>query len=279
MAGEVRRGRYEPTDRSETDLRPGSCPSWPATTIRRKPPSGSNRSTTCAATGGASGPNSCWRSSASGRFATACRSPPAPPRPTSTPSPPTSSREYPGDREIERKIKSIIRWNAMAMVVRANKREPGHRRAHLHLRLGRHALRGGLQPLLPRQDRARQPPDQVFFQGHASPGIYARAFLQGRLTEQQLNNFRRELAAGRRAVVLSAPLAHARLLGVPHGLDGPGADHGHLPGPLQPLPGRPRHQARRRRRRGSGPSWATASATSRRRSAPSRWPPARSSTT
>ena len=53
------------------------------------------------------------------------------------------------------------------------------------------------------------------------------------------------VAAGRRAVVLSASLAHARLLGVPHRLDGPGADHGHLPGAVQPLSGRSRHQARR----------------------------------
>ena len=58
---------------------------------------------------------------------------------------------YPGNREIERRIKSIIRWNAMAMVVRANKRIARHRRPHLHLRLGGHAVRSRLQPLLPRQ--------------------------------------------------------------------------------------------------------------------------------
>ena len=64
-------------------------------------------------------------------------------------------------------------------------RQPGgarHRRPHLHLCLGRHPLRGRLQPLLPRQGRTSYDGDQVYFQGHASPGIYARAFLEGRLT-------------------------------------------------------------------------------------------------
>ena len=83
--------------------------------------------------------------------------------------------------------------------------------------------------------------DQIYFQGHASPGIYARAFLEGRLDEQHLVNFRHELEPRRRAVELSASLADARLLGVPHGVDGPGADHGDLPGPLQQVPARSRH--------------------------------------
>ena len=57
----------------------------------------------------------------------------------------------PGSNEIERRIKSLVRWNAMAMVVKANQRERGHRRPHLDLRLVGDALRGRLQPLLPRQ--------------------------------------------------------------------------------------------------------------------------------
>ena len=101
--------------------------------------------------------------------------------------------------------------------------ERRHRRAHLHLRLGRDALRGRLQPLLPRPRPTTQDGDIVYFQGHAAPGIYARAFLEGRLSRQQLENFRRELATGRRPVVLSAPLADARLLAVPHRVDGPRA--------------------------------------------------------
>ncbi|MCC6126950.1 MAG: pyruvate dehydrogenase (acetyl-transferring), homodimeric type [Pirellulales bacterium] len=99
---------------------------------------------------------------------------------------------YPGDRELERRIKSIIRWNAMAMVVRANKRSPGigghissyASSATLYEVAFNHFIRGKEGPL---------PPDQVYIQGHASPGTYARAFLLGRLTEEHLNNFRREL--------------------------------------------------------------------------------------
>ncbi len=141
---------------------------------------------------------------------------------------------YPGNREIERRIKSIIRWNAMAMVVRANKHHHGigghistyASAATLYEVAFNHFFRG---------KSGDYSGDQIYFQGHASPGIYARAFLEGRLSEQQLENFRHELSRRGRPVVLSAPLADARLLAVSHRLDGPRADHGHLPGPLQPL--------------------------------------------
>ena len=85
-------------------------------------------------------------------------------------------------------------------------------------------------------------------------------------------------AAGRRPVVVSASLADARVLGIPHRLDGPRPDHGDLPGAVQPLPHRPRHQ-RPVEASTSGRSWATANATSPNRSARSRSPRARSSTT
>jgi pyruvate dehydrogenase E1 component len=102
---------------------------------------------------------------------------------------------FPGNREIERRIKSIIRWNAMAMVVRANKENPGigghistYASAATLYEVGfNHFFRG-------RGEDGTG--DIIFFQGHASPGIYARAFLMGRLTEQQLVNFRRELQPG-----------------------------------------------------------------------------------
>ncbi len=102
---------------------------------------------------------------------------------------------YPGNREIERRIKSIIRWNAMAMVTRANKEFPGigghistfASSATLYEVAYNHFFRG-------RNDDYSG--DQVYLQGHASPGAYARAFLEGRLTEEQLINFRRELAKG-----------------------------------------------------------------------------------
>ena len=121
--------------------------------------------------------------------------------------------------------------------------------------------------------------DQIFFQGHASPGIYARAFLEGRLTEHQLDGFRQELShPGGGLSVLPAPAADAGLLGVPDRLDGPRPAQRDLPGPVQPLPAQPRDQGHqpaarlgvpRRRRDGR------ARVARRDR----RWPPARSSTT
>ena len=99
---------------------------------------------------------------------------------------------YPGDREIERRIKAIIRWNAAAMVVRANKHDNaigGHIATYQSLaaiqEVAHHHFFHG--------SYGDQPGDLVYFQGHASPGVYARAFLEGRLTEQDLDNFRHEL--------------------------------------------------------------------------------------
>ncbi|HIM30223.1 MAG TPA: pyruvate dehydrogenase (acetyl-transferring), homodimeric type [Planctomycetes bacterium] len=102
--------------------------------------------------------------------------------------------EYPGNRDIERKIKSYIRWNAMAMVVNANRNSDGigghissyASGATLYEVAFNHFFRGG---------ENGGPADQVYFQGHTSPGMYARAFLEGRLSETLLRNFRRELAA------------------------------------------------------------------------------------
>ena len=86
--------------------------------------------------------------------------------------------------------------------------------------------------------------DQIFIQGHGSPGIYARAFLEGRLTEDQLDGFRQEVShgSGQGPVVVPAPPADAGLLGVPDGLDGPHRAQLDLPGALQPLPAQPRDQ-------------------------------------
>ncbi|HEX9925689.1 MAG TPA: pyruvate dehydrogenase (acetyl-transferring), homodimeric type, partial [Anaerolineae bacterium] len=102
---------------------------------------------------------------------------------------------FPGNREIERRIKSIIRWNAMAMVVRANRADGsigGHistyaSAATLYEIGFNHFFRG-------RNDQ--QEGDFIYFQGHASPGIYSRAFLEGRLSVEQVENFRHELRPG-----------------------------------------------------------------------------------
>ncbi len=108
---------------------------------------------------------------------------------------PDQEPPYPGDRGLERKIKSLIRWNAMAMVVRANRESSGigghistfASAATLYEVAFNHFFRG---------KQGSKPPDQVYVQGHAAPGIYARAFLEGRITEEQMRNFRRELASG-----------------------------------------------------------------------------------
>src|SRR6266404_5250200 len=109
--------------------------------------------------------------------------------------PPEAQPPFPGSREIERRIKSLARWNAMAMVVRANKHAAGigghistYASAATLLEIGfNHFFRGPDAP---------GGGDLVYFQGHASPGIYARAFLEGRLGPEKLENFRRELAKG-----------------------------------------------------------------------------------
>ncbi|MHC4218706.1 MAG: pyruvate dehydrogenase (acetyl-transferring), homodimeric type [Planctomycetota bacterium] len=102
---------------------------------------------------------------------------------------------FPGDREIERRIKSILRWNAMAMVVRANRLETGIG-GHISTYASAATLyEVGFNHFFQGKDH-ESGGDQVYFQGHASPGIYARAFLEGRLSRQQLENFRRELEPG-----------------------------------------------------------------------------------
>jgi pyruvate dehydrogenase E1 component len=105
--------------------------------------------------------------------------------------PPEKESAYPGDLEIERKLTGIIRWNAMAMVAKANIRSEG---------IGGHiSTYGSIANLwevgfnhffkVDEEGKA----DMIYFQGHASPGVYARAFLEGRLEEKDLLNFRREL--------------------------------------------------------------------------------------
>src|SRR3954453_227997 len=100
----------------------------------------------------------------------------------------------PGSQEIERRIKSLVRWNAMAMVVRGNRASDGigghistYASAATLYEVGfNHFFKG----------KNKDAGDIIYFQGHASPGIYARAFLEGRIPVEKLHNFRRELAAG-----------------------------------------------------------------------------------
>ena len=140
-------------------------------------------------------------------------------RPTSTPSPPRSSRGSPATSTSSGASGAFIRWNAAVMVVNANKHADGIG-GHLSTFASSAALyEVGFNHFFRGKDDGLAG-DHVYFQGHAAPGIYARAFLEGRLDERQLDNFRREIG-GDGPVELPAPAAHARLLGVPHGVDGP----------------------------------------------------------
>ncbi len=106
--------------------------------------------------------------------------------------PPEEELAYPGDRLLERNIKSWIRWNALAMVVHANKMDAnigGHLATYASLAT---LLEVGYSHFF-RGSHGDQPGDFVYFQGHASPGVYGRAFMEGRLSEQHLENFRHEL--------------------------------------------------------------------------------------
>jgi len=106
----------------------------------------------------------------------------------------TQQPDYPGDWKTEVRLKSLMRWNAMAMVVKANSTTNvgGHissyaSSATLYEVAFNHFLRGRTEHFSG---------DEVYFQGHAAPGVYARAFLEGRLSEAHLQNFRQELAEG-----------------------------------------------------------------------------------
>jgi len=123
--------------------------------------------------------------------------------------PPEREPWFPGNEDIERRIRSIIRWNAAVMVSRANR--PG-------LGVGGHIATYQSAASLYEVGfnhffRGRKHPgggDQIYFQGHASPGIYARSFLEGRLTEQQLDRFRQEHSHGAGNGLSSYP--HPRLM-------------------------------------------------------------------
>ena len=105
-----------------------------------------------------------------------------------------SSKEafMPGDLFMERRIRSLIRWNALAMVVRANQR-PGDLGGHISSFASSATLYDVGFNYFFRGPDGGHPGDLIYFQGHAAPGVYARSFLEGRLDEAQLDNFRREV--------------------------------------------------------------------------------------
>jgi pyruvate dehydrogenase E1 component len=110
---------------------------------------------------------------------------------------PEQEPSFPGDEVLERRIRRLIRWNAVAMVLRANSRFNGigghlatYASAATLYEVGFNWFFRGRDGAMPGDPGV--PGDQIFYQGHAAPGIYARAFLEGRLTEDQLDHFRRE---------------------------------------------------------------------------------------
>ena len=104
---------------------------------------------------------------------------------------PEQEPAFPGDEAMELRIRRIVRWNAVAMVLRANNRFPGIG-GHLSTYASSASLyETGFNHFFKGKD-GDSPGDQIFYQGHAAPGIYARAFLEGRLSEEQLDHFRRE---------------------------------------------------------------------------------------
>ena len=108
---------------------------------------------------------------------------------------PGQEREYPGNRALERRIEAYLRWNALAMVVQANRISSeygGH--------LASYASSATLYEVgfnhFWRAPSDKHPGDLVFFQGHSSPGVYSRAYLEGRLNEDHLRRFRQEVGGG-----------------------------------------------------------------------------------
>jgi pyruvate dehydrogenase E1 component len=107
--------------------------------------------------------------------------------------PPEREPWFPGDEYVERRIRAYIRWNAAVMVSRANRPGMGVG-GHIATYASAASLyEVGFNHFFHGKDHGESG-DQVFIQGHAAPGIYARAFLEGRLTEDQLNGFRQELS-------------------------------------------------------------------------------------
>ena len=190
---------------------------------------------------------------------------------------PEQEPEFPGDEQLERRIRRLIRWNAVAMVLRGQQPLRRARRPPGHVRERRHALRGRLQLVLqgPRERRAGRPdllpgPRRA---GHLRPRLPRGPDHRGAARPLPARD-----AAAEGPVVVPAPPPHARLLGVPDGLDGPRARSTRSTRRGSTATSRTAASSTRRAR-ASGRSSATARPTSPRRSARSRSRRARASTT
>ena len=127
---------------------------------------------------------------------------------------PEEQQPFPGDLAMEERISAVVRWNALAMVARANRESSelgGHIATYASIadlfEVGFNHFFRAASPDLRDLPAGARSGDLVFFQPHAAPGVYARAFMEGRLTEEQLGNFRRETSA---PVADATGLDHAR---------------------------------------------------------------------
>ena len=105
-------------------------------------------------------------------------------------------KRMPGDLFMERQIRSLVRWNALAMVMRANKKPEEGIGGHIASFASAATLYDVGFNYFFRGNEGEQPGDLIYFQGHSAPGIYARSYLEGRLDESQLDNYRREVNGG-----------------------------------------------------------------------------------
>ena len=193
MAFLKRRPAHWPT----TNFPPNNLPITTKSKIRN----GSNRSITCFRTAATSACRNCCACLEIHAQRLGVHIPFAATTPYINTIPRSKEPEYPGDIEMERRIRTIVRYNALAMVLRANKKtDIGGTGGGVGGHLSTYASAATLYEVgFNHFFRARtdtQSGDQIYFQGHASPGIYSRAFLEGFLSEENLNNFRQELAPG-----------------------------------------------------------------------------------
>src|SRR5690349_14072223 len=106
---------------------------------------------------------------------------------------PGQEQEYPGDRSIERRIEAFIRWNALAMVVHTNRQSSEYGGHIASYASSATMYEVGFNHFW-RAPSEKHPGDMIYIQGHVAPGIYARAYLEGRLSEENLRHFRQEVA-------------------------------------------------------------------------------------
>jgi hypothetical protein len=189
---------------------------------------------------------------------------------------PEQEPPFPGDEQMELRVRRIIRWNAALMVLRANHESPGIG-GHLSTYASSASLyEVGFNHFFRGKDDGGSATRSS--SGPRGAGMYSRAFLEGPASRVAARSLPPRGGARPGALFLSAPAAHAGLLGVPVGVDGPRADLGDLPGALQPLPARARHR-RTPPPHGCGRSRRRRDGRVRRRWGASRSPAARGSTT